>query len=152
MNASLVRSCTTDLNVVRVAQPDNPSIFPITPGGQIDLDEAVGLSESRLRFLFKESSGIPLGSYIQNYRINRALNLLQSTSLSIADISADAGFGSPQAFSRILKTKLGIYHDRIESRISRGGLRWKTFANYKLKWPFVFLILSRRAGDCFGRG
>jgi AraC-like DNA-binding protein len=72
-----------------------------------DLAKAIGLSGSRLRFLFKEAAGIPLGSYIQNYRINRAMNMLQTTSLSISDISEDAGFGSPQAFSRIFKNKVG---------------------------------------------
>jgi len=72
-----------------------------------DLAKAIGLSESRLRFLFKETAGIPLGSYIQNYRINRAMNMLQTTSLSISDISEDAGFGSPQAFSRIFKKEVG---------------------------------------------
>lgn len=72
-----------------------------------DLSEAIGLSESRLRFLFKEAAGIPLGSYIQNYRINRAMNMLKTTKLSISDISEDAGFGSPQAFSRIFKKEVG---------------------------------------------
>ncbi len=72
-----------------------------------DLAEAIGYSESRLRVLFKEAAGIPLGSYIQNYRINRAMALLRTTSLSIADIADEAGFGSPQAFSRIFRNATG---------------------------------------------
>lgn len=72
-----------------------------------DLAKAIGLSESRLRFLFKEAAGIPLGSYIQNYRINRAMNMLQTTQHSISHISEEAGFGSPQAFSRIFKKEVG---------------------------------------------
>jgi len=72
-----------------------------------DVADALNLSESRLRAVFKESAGIPLGSYIQNYRLNRAMALLRTTSLPIADVAEDAGFGSPQAFSRIFKKETG---------------------------------------------
>jgi len=72
-----------------------------------DLAAKLNLSESRLRTLFKESAGIPLGRYIQNYRLNRAMALLRTTRLPIADISEEAGFGSPQAFSRVFKKETG---------------------------------------------
>ena len=72
-----------------------------------DLAEKLNLSESRLRTLFREAAGIPLGSYIQNYRLNRALALLRTTRLPIADVAEEAGFGSPQAFSRIFKKEMG---------------------------------------------
>lgn len=72
-----------------------------------NLAEALGFSESRLRVLFKETAGIPLGAYIQNYRINRAMALLRTSDLSIADVAEEAGFGSPQAFSRIFKKETG---------------------------------------------
>jgi len=72
-----------------------------------DFAQAIGYSESRLRVLFKEVAGIPLGSYIQNYRINRAMALLRTTTLAIADVAEEAGFGSPQAFSRIFKKETG---------------------------------------------
>ncbi|MBI9019672.1 MAG: helix-turn-helix transcriptional regulator [Verrucomicrobia bacterium] len=72
-----------------------------------DLADALGLSESRLRAVFKETAGIPLGSYIQNYRINRSMSLLRTSTLSITDVAEEAGFGSPQAFSRIFKKETG---------------------------------------------
>lgn len=72
-----------------------------------DLAEAVGFSESRLRVLFKEAAGIPLGCYLQNYRINRAMALLRTSTLSIADVAEEAGFGSPQAFSRLFRKETG---------------------------------------------
>lgn len=71
------------------------------------LARAMDYSESRLRVLFKEAAGIPLGSYIQNYRINRAMALLRTTDLPIADLAEEAGFGSPQAFSRVFKKETG---------------------------------------------
>jgi len=72
-----------------------------------DLAKATGFSESRLRVLFKDAAGIPLGSYIQNYRLNRAMALLRTSRLPIAEIAEEAGFGSPQAFSRIFKKATG---------------------------------------------
>lgn len=72
-----------------------------------DLAHAIGYSESRLRVLFKEAAGIPLGSYIQNYRMNRAMALLRTSTLSIADVAEEASFGSPQAFSRSFKKETG---------------------------------------------
>lgn len=72
-----------------------------------DLAEALDYSESRLRVLFKEAAGIPIGSYIQNYRINRAMALLRTTRHPIAHVAEESGFGSPQAFSRIFKKETG---------------------------------------------
>jgi AraC-like DNA-binding protein len=72
-----------------------------------DLAVSLGVSESRLRVRFRQAAGIPLGRYIQNYRLNRAMQLLRSSPLSIADVAEDAGFGSPQAFSRVFKKECG---------------------------------------------
>jgi transcriptional regulator GlxA family with amidase domain len=72
-----------------------------------DLAARLNLSESRLRTLFKEAAGIPLGSYIQNHRINRAMGLLRTTNLPIGEIAEEAGFGSPQSFSRVVKRATG---------------------------------------------
>lgn len=72
-----------------------------------DLANALAIPQSRLRVLFKEAAGIPLGSYIHNYRLNRAMALLRTTDLAIAEIAEETGFGSPQAFSGIFKKKTG---------------------------------------------
>ncbi len=72
-----------------------------------DLAQIMGWSTSRLRVLFKEAAGIPLGSYIQNYRLNYAMSLLRTTKMPIAEIAEEAGFGSPQAFSRVFKKETG---------------------------------------------
>ena len=71
------------------------------------LADVLDISKSYLRVVFKEHAGIPLGSYIQNYRLNRAMALLRTTNHAISDISEEAGFGSPQAFSRIFKKATG---------------------------------------------
>lgn len=73
-----------------------------------DVADMLSISESRLRVVFKEHAGIPLGSYIQNYRLNRAMSLLSTSSLSISDVATETGFGSAQAFSRLFKKKTGF--------------------------------------------
>jgi len=75
--------------------------------GVADVAEALSISEPRLRARFKASAGIPLGRYLQNYRLNRAMALLRTTDLPIAEVAEEAGFGSPQAFSRVFKQKTG---------------------------------------------
>jgi len=75
--------------------------------GVDDLARELGMSESGLRVRFRRIAGIPLGAYLQNYRLNRAMELLRITDRSIADIAEDAGFGSPQAFSRTFKHQTG---------------------------------------------
>jgi AraC-like DNA-binding protein len=77
---------------------------PATAAG---LADALNVSASHLRVRFRETAGIPLGSYIQNYRLNHAMALLRTTGLSVADVAEEAGFGSPQAFSRIFKKETG---------------------------------------------
>ncbi len=71
------------------------------------LARAMDMSESRLRTLFRQTAGVPLGSYIQNYRLTRAMALLRNTSLSIADVAEQSGFGSLPAFSRAFKKQTG---------------------------------------------
>lgn len=78
------------------------------PVSVADLAHEMKRSVSRLRVLFKESAGIPLGSYVQNYRLNYAMELLRTTDMPITVIAEEAGFGSPQAFSRTFKKEVGV--------------------------------------------
>lgn len=73
-----------------------------------DIAGALDLSESSLRTRFKATAGVPLGRYLQNYRLHRAMALLRTSDLPIGEIAEEAGFGSPQAFSRLFKRKLGL--------------------------------------------
>ncbi len=77
------------------------------PVSVTDLAGGLGMSVSRLRVLFRETAGVPLGRYMLNYRLNRAMALLRTTDLPVAGVAEEAGFGSPQAFSRIFKHKIG---------------------------------------------
>lgn len=71
------------------------------------LADRLGVSESTLRARFRETAGVPLGHYLRNYRINRAMALLRTTSLPVSEVSEEAGFTSPQAFSRAFRQATG---------------------------------------------
>lgn len=72
-----------------------------------EVADAMGYSASRLRVIFKQAAGVTLGAYLKNYRLNRAMALLRTSSLSISEIANEAGFASPQAFSRNFKKETG---------------------------------------------
>ncbi|MBI9019678.1 MAG: helix-turn-helix transcriptional regulator [Verrucomicrobia bacterium] len=67
------------------------------PVAGADLTRELGLPESQLRITFKTTAGIPSGNDFKNYRINKAMSLLRTSTLSITDITGEAGLGSPQS-------------------------------------------------------
>jgi AraC-like DNA-binding protein len=79
-------------------------------GRPVSIEEiaaATKYSASRLRVIFKQAAGIPLGSYIKNYRLNHAMALLRTSKMSITEIAIQAGYASPQAFSRSFRKETG---------------------------------------------
>ena len=75
--------------------------------GIAEVAMAVALSESRLRAVFREMVGVPLGDYILRSRINRACSLLGGSTMNISEISAACGFESLYSFSRAFKKRRG---------------------------------------------
>lgn len=73
-----------------------------------ELARQMGYSDSRLRALFREAAGIPLGAYIRNFGLNRAMSLLRGSELSIGEVAEASGFGSVQSFCRVFKKETGV--------------------------------------------
>jgi len=66
--------------------------------------------------LFLKHTGHTLRQYLIDCRIQRALELLLSTELSITDISAQAGFSSLSRFTKEFTAKTGYPPSRYRSR------------------------------------
>lgn len=64
-----------------------------------DIAEHFHYSRARLSALYKEATGISIGEAITNTQIQAAKNLLHEGKKSIAQISEELGFSSPQYFS-----------------------------------------------------
>lgn len=88
---------------------------------KLSLDEvssAVGLSSSYFCRIFKEEMGMPFTRYLNQVRIERAKDLLASTSIELADIASLAGFEDQSYFNRVFKRITGTSPGRY--RESRG--------------------------------
>lgn len=84
------------------------------------LARSVGLSESRLRHLFKANIGVPLGRFLRDARLHRAAALLESTSQPVCQIAAQAQFTDPRSFSRAFYRRFKVSPSRYRGMNGRG--------------------------------
>lgn len=67
-----------------------------------------GVSERQLRNLFTQYLNMPPLAYINQIRVNKAIDLLRNTELSVKEVCFQCGFQSPQYFSRLFKQQTGL--------------------------------------------
>ncbi|EIC82538.1 arabinose operon transcriptional regulator AraC [Serratia sp. M24T3] len=86
------------------------------------LAKQVFLSPSRLAHLFKDQMQETIFAWREKQRVNRARNLLQSTHLTIGQVSQAVGYEDALYFSRIFRHHVGVsprqYKKRYEHMIS----------------------------------
>lgn len=70
--------------------------------------EVVNLSASYLSFIFKESSGLNFVDYVNQFRLQKAKELLCNTSYNIAQVAELVGYNSANSFSKVFKKYNGI--------------------------------------------
>jgi transcriptional regulator GlxA family with amidase domain len=68
----------------------------------------VGISASRLGFLFRHETGRSPGAYLQALRMERARLLLESTDLSVREVMQQVGLSDPSHFSRDFRNAHGL--------------------------------------------
>jgi AraC family transcriptional regulator of arabinose operon len=71
------------------------------------LARETGQSVARLTREFRRHTGISVQVYLENFRLDRARQLLVRTTLSLKEISGQTGFQSPFYFSQRFKQKTG---------------------------------------------
>lgn len=69
----------------------------------LKLSNISGVSEGHFCRLFKQITGMSAIDYINNLRINRAVELIQSSDLNMTQIAMTCGFSDSNYFSRIFK-------------------------------------------------
>lgn len=69
---------------------------------------AAGMSTSRFRSFFKETTGWGFAQYVREVRVERAAKLLRETDASVAEIAHMTGFADQSHLLRCFKAK---YHD-----------------------------------------
>ncbi|HEX2935343.1 MAG TPA: AraC family transcriptional regulator, partial [Bacteroidales bacterium] len=70
--------------------------------------EVVGLSPSYLSFIFKEISGKNFVDFINEYRLEKAKELLTSSSMTIAQVAESVGYMNANSFSKTFKKYVGV--------------------------------------------
>lgn len=72
-----------------------------------DIAEQVGLSPYYLERLFKKETSETPRTYLEKVRIDKAVQLLQSTNLTNLEIGYDVGFQSPSNFYKVFRNLKG---------------------------------------------
>lgn len=70
-----------------------------------DLAHQVDLSISRLSHLFKAETGLSLGEFLANERLERAADLLRDTEMRVKEITFRIGYSREPSFNRAFKKK-----------------------------------------------
>jgi transcriptional regulator GlxA family with amidase domain len=81
---------------------------PSQPLSVTELAESAGYSMEHFSRVFRKITGRSPQQYIIHARTVRACELLNHTSLSIAEIAAQLGYDSPYFFSRQFKQQTGV--------------------------------------------
>ena len=122
--------------VSSAAEPEEQerTITGITRYLQAHLAEEVSLSVLAEEFhlnpqyisqLFKNEIGVGFLAYLTNIRMEKAKKLLLSTSLSIAEVAEQAGYGDYRVFTKVFKKAEGVtpsqYRRDFLEDVRKGG-------------------------------
>jgi AraC-like DNA-binding protein len=72
---------------------------------QPDVARFAGMSTSRFRVFFKETTGWGFGDYVRDLRLERAARLLRETTEGMAEIAYQTGFSDQSHLQRLFKAK-----------------------------------------------
>lgn len=73
-----------------------------------ELATTVGLNRKRLQFGFRVQYGDTVGHVYERIRMDRALELIRGSTLSITDIAFETGYEHPASFTRAFKAAFGL--------------------------------------------
>lgn len=72
------------------------------------LADHVGLSPTYLSNLFKKNTGMTIGQYIVDVRVEHAKRLMKNPHLKFYQVSNQVGYSDPNYFAKIFKKKTGL--------------------------------------------
>lgn len=78
------------------------------PIAQPEVARVAGMSTSRFRAFFKETTGWGFADYLRDLRLERAARLLRETRESVAEVACQTGFSDQSHLQRLFKAKHGI--------------------------------------------
>ncbi len=117
-----LRACRKERGGEERAMPVCPELqyieknfrLPITEG---EVAATAGFSPAYFSRLFRQRYGITFQTYLLNKRLQYAYRMIRSSSASLADISAEAGFNSHSYFCRCFKNRYGVTANCLRERL-----------------------------------
>lgn len=85
--------------------------------GVSTLAQALGFSESHLRAVFRGQFQVSLGTYLRNFRVNRAIALMRNSKFTLTHIALKLGFSSSAAFTRFFRSATGVVPRAFRARM-----------------------------------
>lgn len=95
-------------NFIRLLMDYTEKIWSHNATSVNDFQANLGYSKSRLYRSMMHLVGKSPNNFLRDYRLNKALELLQKQSYNIAEIAYQIGFSSPAYFSKCFHKKYGI--------------------------------------------
>jgi AraC-like DNA-binding protein len=74
----------------------------------VDFSQQIGLSKAQLYRKLTVLTGYSLNEFINTYRLNKALKLIERKHGNISEIAFETGFSNPSYFSKCFQKKFGI--------------------------------------------
>lgn len=88
-----------------------------TPVNLKELGLELGVPQSSLRRIFRDSFGVSPKAFQADLRMRRALELLELSELSIKEIAAESGFRNQYYFSNFVKKEYGLAPVKLRARL-----------------------------------
>lgn len=88
-----------------------------------ELADLLYVSQSTLSRLFKKQTGIYFAEYVNQVRMQHALNDLLYTDKNVTEIAMDSGFSNPSGFNKVFRGTYGTapseYRERLQKDIKK---------------------------------
>ncbi|WP_103072559.1 helix-turn-helix domain-containing protein [Aquimarina sediminis] len=116
-------SSNTDNNANAIKKEDREKLYHAkeilsqsidTPPSLHELSKLIGLNNYKLKKNFKELFGVPVYKYLQNERLNKAYELLNTGDTSIREAAWAVGYESLSSFSSAFLKKFGFRPSEIK--------------------------------------
>ncbi len=73
-----------------------------------ELSERFHVNTTTLKGEFKRVFGLPIATYMKEYRVKRAMELLRGNELSIAEVAFEVGYENPGKFAQAFRDVTGV--------------------------------------------
>lgn len=84
-----------------------------------DIASGIGLDRSYLYVIFKKLMNMSPQNFLINFRIDRAVDLMRNSELTIGDIARSVGYEDPLQFSKIFKKIKGVSPSQFRNTITQ---------------------------------